>query len=94
MIPLIITLSIPALAALVIYFRHLEHSQEASEARKDARAAQERVDRLTEALSRKAGVDLILPAPPLPPLEKIPGYFDRKTNPRISISLKGESHEN
>lgn len=29
--------------------------------------SQERVDRLTEALSRKAGVDLIMPAPPLPP---------------------------
>lgn len=27
----------------------------------------QRVDRLTEALSRKAGVDLIMPPPPLPP---------------------------
>ena len=29
----------------------------------------ERIDRLTEALARKAGVDLILPQPPSPPLE-------------------------
>lgn len=27
----------------------------------------ERIDRLTESLARKAGIDLVLPPPPLPP---------------------------
>ena len=79
---------------MVIYFRHTEHSSEAAEARKDARAAQERVDRLTEALSRKAGVDLVLPAPPIEKLEKIPGWFQRKERPQIKISLKENINEN
>lgn len=86
---IIVALSAPLMVGLILYFRYSEHSTEAAEARRDARAAQERVDRLTEALSRKAGVDLILPAPPLPKLEPASTFFDRKKQPQVRI-YKGE----
>lgn len=79
-------LSGPLVVGLVLYFRYQEASTSVAEARAGEKAALERVDRLTEALARKAGVDLILPAPPILKLEPSPTFFDRKKRPpQISV---------
>lgn len=49
---------------------------------------QERIDRLTEAVAAKSGVEgLILPRPPVP-VEKSSGWFDRKAFPKEENSAK------
>jgi hypothetical protein len=56
--------------------------------REDLRKANERIDRLTEALARKSDVSLFMPQAPIPELrqhvlEKSSGWFDNKPIPVI-----------
>lgn len=57
------------------------------------RKANERIDRLVEALASKQNIPLVMPQAELPrfqpapePLEKIPGWFDNKPIPKIAPS--------
>lgn len=62
----------------VLYFRD-STTKNALLASEQARIdTQERNDRLTEALARKSGIDLVLPAPKQVALEPSPGWWDGK----------------
>lgn len=78
--------------AMVLYFRHLEHSTEAMEARRDTRAAQERIDRLTEAIAARGDVRLTLPVPPITQLEPSSSYWSSKKRSNISVTVPKEDN--
>ena len=69
----------------------LQH--ELTQKSEDLRKANERIDRLVEALAAKQNIPLVMPQAELPrfkaapePLEKIPGWFDNKPIPKIAPS--------
>lgn len=70
--------AISILAVLLLRDReHIRSLHTAEAARKDS---QERADRLTEALGRKAGIDLILPPPRSQELEPSASWWTKKVS--------------
>lgn len=69
----------------VLFFRDGTHARALLASEKARLDAQERSDRLMEALARKANVDLVMPPPQQVKLEPSEGWFDRK--PQVVIKV-------
>jgi hypothetical protein len=67
-----------ALILALLFFRDAPLVAALNRAHSDNDLYQQRVDRLTEAVARHAGIPVILPVSEPEVLEKSPGWFDRK----------------